>query len=107
VWLEKNGFEILAHNWRHGRYELDLIAREGQTVAFIEVKTRRLGPGGPPSCAVDALKRKRIARAAAAWIATHPADGDEFRFDLIEVVDAPGEDPLVDLIRNAFQADNG
>lgn len=106
-WLERNGHRVLATNWRHGRCEIDIVARETDTIAFVEVKTRRLGPGGRPAEAVTARKRHRLIRAAAAWIALHPGERGEFRFDIIEIVIAPGGTPLIEHRRDAFHADAG
>jgi putative endonuclease len=105
AWLEARGIRILDRNWRHGRYEIDIIVRESDVVAFVEVKTRRLGPGGAPAAAVNARKRARLTRAAAAWIRGHPRESGSFRFDILEVVNAPGRAPLVEWTRDAFQAD--
>jgi putative endonuclease len=106
-WLAANGFRILATNWRRGRDEIDIVAREKGTVAFVEVKTRRLGPCGRPAEGLRGDQRKRLARAAAAWIGQHPGEPGEYRFDIVEVVMAPGGPPLVELLRDAFQADAG
>jgi putative endonuclease len=105
-WLERNGMRLLHRNWRQGRNEIDLIVRDGQTIAFVEVKTRRLGPGGPPAAAVNAAKRRRLARAAAGWIATHPGEGLEFRFDIVEVTLAAGRAPLVEHWPDAFRTED-
>lgn len=104
-WLEGRGLRVVARNWRAGRAEIDLVAREGKTVIFVEVKTRRLGPGGRPAEAVDGRKRRNVVRAAGAWIAAHPRTGGEFRFDVVEVTLAAGGPPLVDHIPDAFRAD--
>lgn len=104
-WLERRGMLVLDRNWRYGRCELDLVARDGDTIAFIEVKTRRLGPGGAPSAAVDASKRRRLVRAAGAWIARRPGAGREFRFDIVEVTIAPGGEPLVEHWTDAFRSE--
>ena len=104
-WLRRQGFEVLDRNWRHGRDEIDIVARRGGVVAFVEVKTRRLGPGGPPASAVDARKRRRMIRAARAWIGRHPGTAGEFRFDILEVVTAPGDAPLIEHRPDAFHAD--
>ncbi|MEJ2547146.1 MAG: YraN family protein [Gemmatimonadota bacterium] len=105
AWLEARGIRVLDRNWRHGRYEIDIIARDSGTIAFVEVKTRRLGPGGAPAAAVNSRKRARLNRAAAAWIHGHPRESGPFRFDILEVVNAPGRAPLVEWTRDAFQAD--
>ena len=106
-WLVRHGFRVLATNWRHGRSEIDIVAREKSTIVFVEVKTRRLGPGGRPAEAVSGKKRHRLFRVAAAWIALHPGECGEFRFDIIEIVIAPGGPPLVEHRRDAFHADAG
>ncbi len=104
-WLAARGLRVLARNWRAGREEIDIVAGEGRTVAFVEVKTRRLGPGGRPAEAVDRRKRRALVRAAAAWIAAHPGTGAAFRFDVVEVTLAAGGPPLVDHWPDAFTAD--
>jgi len=104
-WLERHGMRVLDRNWRQGRNEIDLIMRDGATIAFVEVKTRRLGPGGTPAAAVNAAKRRKLARAAAAWIATRPGEGREFRFDIVEVTIAAGGAPLIEHWPDAFRTD--
>jgi putative endonuclease len=105
-WLEAQGMRVLCRNFRHRRNEIDLVVRDGQTVAFVEVKTRRLGPGGAPAAAVGPAKRRRIASAAAAWIVARPGEGREFRFDVIEVTNAPGRAPLVEHWPDAFRIED-
>ena len=105
-WLERNGMRLLHRNWRQGRNEIDLVMRHRQTIAFVEVKTRRLGPGGTPAAAVTAAKRRRLARAAAAWIVSHPETGREFRFDIVEVTIAAGRPPLVEHWPDAFRTED-
>ncbi len=69
------GYQILARNVRAGGVELDLIVRRGRRLVFVEVKARE-GPGyGDPLEAVDARKRARLRRGAAAWLAANPAAG--------------------------------
>lgn len=82
-WLARNGWTILARNFRLGHKEVDLIARRGEIVAFVEVKTRA-GPGwGHPLEAVTRAKRAEIATVARAWIARHGRRGEVYRFDAI------------------------
>ena len=83
AWLEARGWRILARNVRAGGVELDLVARRGRTVAFVEVKTRRSRTAGLPEEAIDAGKRARLVRGAAAWLATHGRRGWQPRFDVI------------------------
>ena len=104
--LQGKGYHILDRNFRHDRYELDIVARDGSTVVFCEVKTARTGKFGPATSWVTPEKTKRIARAAEDYIAVKELSGIEFRFDVIgiEVVD---NDRLINHIENAFMAPEG
>lgn len=102
--LRDAGLAILDRNWRSGRRELDVVAREGEVVAFVEVKTRGGGPQAPLE-AIGRAKRRDLRRAAEAWIHTHPGVGREFRFDAVSVRLRPGAEPVVRHVRNAFYAD--
>lgn len=94
AWLRRRSYRILHVRWRGGGGEIDLIAREGGTLVFVEVKSApRLGAGAQR---VDRTKAERVRRAARAYIreAEEPAD---FRFDVLEDSDAGFR-----LIRGAF-----
>jgi len=104
-YLERIGCRILARNWRAGRLELDLVVRDGSTVAFVEVKTRRPGPQ-LPSEAVDRRKRARIRRAAACWIARRRDGAAEYRFDVVAVRVEPGGAFRIRHFPGAFTADD-
>ncbi len=81
--LEASGWQIVAHRFRMGRLEVDLVARKGPLVAFVEVKTRN-GPGfGSPLEAVTWSKRREIVRVAKAWMDRHGHPDDIYRFDVI------------------------
>jgi len=83
--LRRLGWEILDRNWRHGPLELDLVCREGDTLVFVEVKTRAVG-GLTPACeALTPTKRERLIRAARQWLAAHNAWTQPCRFDLAAV----------------------
>ncbi len=103
--LRRAGIRILDRNWRSGHRELDLVAREGDVVAFVEVKARGPGPQDPLE-ALGPAKRRDLGRAAAAWIGAHPGVGREFRFDVVAVRLRPGAQPEVEHVRNAFYADD-
>jgi len=99
------GLEILDRNWRSGRREIDLVAREGPVVAFVEVKARGPGPQAPLE-AIGRAKRRDIRRAAEAWIHAHPGVGREFRFDAVSVeVDATGR-ARIEHVREAFRGED-
>ena len=81
--LERRGYRILARNARAGGVEIDLIARRGGTVTFVEVKTRRGDLCGTPEAAVDAHKQARLIRGATAWLRNHRGRVRRIRFDVI------------------------
>jgi len=100
--LKRNGFKILARNVRLSRYEIDIIAREGDTIAFVEVKTRRSDSFAMPEENVDARKQNHIRRAAHVYIADHGDDETYYRFDIASVLLPDGDKPTITLYRDAF-----
>ena len=66
------GYRILGTNVWSAGCELDLIVRRGRRLVFVEVKSKSGPRFGPPEAMVDARKRRRLARGAAAWVARHP-----------------------------------
>ena len=82
------GYRILDANVRSGGHELDLIARRGSRLVFVEVKERARGSYGGPVGAVNREKRRRVRHAAASWLQTHPETAAlEIRFEVAAVVD--------------------
>ena len=82
-YLEERGYRVLARNVRAGGVELDLVVSRGGVVAFVEVKARRGRSHGGAEEAVDARKRARLVRGAAAWLANQPARYRQARFDVV------------------------
>jgi putative endonuclease len=86
--LVGRGWRLLGRNVRVGRGELDIIARRGRILAFVEVKARRTSTCGAPEDAIDLRKRRQVARLAELWLAARPwqlLGVDEVRFDVIAV----------------------
>jgi putative endonuclease len=81
--LEAAGMHVLDRNWRCRRGEIDIVALDGRTVVFCEVKTRRTATFGTPAEAVGPVKVRRLRGLAAAWLAEHPEVRGEVRFDVI------------------------
>lgn len=81
--LERRGWTILHRNWRWHRKEIDIVARRGAIVAFVEVKARRSATLGHPLEAVTARKRRELEAAAHGWILRHGAARDCYRFDAV------------------------
>lgn len=89
-YLEGEGFEIIERNWRTRDGEIDIVARYGDLVAFVEVKARRGTRFGEPEESVTPSKIRRIRRVAAEYLSQAPVSG-EVRFDVIGVRFGPGE----------------
>jgi putative endonuclease len=106
-YLRDKGMKILGRRLRVGkRDELDLLARKGDTLVFIEVKTRRSETFGRPSAAVNKDKRFRISRAAMRYMKKLKKKPLYFRFDIVEVVGKPDQDaPIIRHLPNAFTLD--
>ncbi len=101
--LERKGFAVLAHRFRMGRLEIDLVARRGCLVAFVEVKTRRSPTYGSPLEALTWRKKREIARVAQAWVDRSGAPGDTYRFDLIGVTVHSSGAHRVEHVPDAFR----
>ena len=83
--LLKLGWRIEAHRFRLGHHDLDVVARLGSLVAFIEVKTRRSSRFGQAVEAVGARKQAVMARLAELWRLRFGLPGDRYRFDVIAI----------------------
>lgn len=101
-YLQRQGYTIIGRNYRTrgGTAEVDLIARDGDTVVFVEVKTRATDRFGAPDEAVDRAKREKIVRAAAEFLYRTECDRDRIRFDIVSVLFDDGE--RIEHIRAAF-----
>ncbi len=99
--LQSLGFEILETNWRHRRWEVDIIAQEANILVFVEVKTRSYDYFGKPEEFVTQAKQRHLATAAAAYMELH---GHEWaiRFDVVAVLKQKNSSFSVELIRDAF-----
>ncbi|PYO68531.1 MAG: YraN family protein [Gemmatimonadetes bacterium] len=86
-YLLARGWHIVAHRFRVGHTEIDLIARQGSLVAFVEVKARRGTAFGSPLEAVTGAKRRELVKAARVWVDRHGRPADVYRFDCIAIID--------------------
>lgn len=104
-YLRRRGYVIVAHGQRDSLGEIDLIAVEGRTVVFVEVKTRTGNFAGHPADAVDAQKQRRLTRLAAAYLKRHDLLECATRFDVI-AVSWPDEKrrPVIEHFKSAFEA---
>ncbi len=99
--LETHGYKIVARNVRTPLGEIDLVARQGKTLVFIEVKLRRSLQFGTPAEAVTLRKQQRLRRAAQFYLMQYPQQAESIRFDVIAIL-WQGDRPQIDIIPAAF-----
>ncbi len=90
VFLEAKGYTILATNWRHLKLEIDLIARQADTIVFVEVKFRKNDEYGEPELFVNRKKQNFIIKAANAYLELHHIQY-ESRFDIVALSEKRNE----------------
>ena len=105
--LKAKGYRILGRRVHvTARDELDLVARDGDVIVFVEVKTRKTESFGAPLTAVDRAKRHTTSRAAVRYLQRVKFPNVYIRFDVVEVVGQEGDiNPVVRHIENAFTLD--
>jgi putative endonuclease len=104
-YLERRGHRIAGRNVKAGGVEIDLVIERAGVVAFVEVKTRRSRALGAPEEAVDARKRARLVRGAAAWLREQRRFPRQVRFDVVTCEPHPDGTWRIRHIESAFDAD--
>lgn len=105
--LVQGGLEILDRNWHCSQGEIDLIARDGRQLVFVEVKTRRSQRFGAPEEALTVRKRRRIQRAAWTYLEQHDKLQAQWRVDVVAVVqNRAGELDRLEHFENALEAES-
>ena len=107
--LQSLGYKILARGHRQKLGEIDLIALDGQTIVFVEVKTWHSGAGGDPSEAVDIRKQEKLSRAALIYLKRRNLLEQPARFDVVSIVwqgnpSANSSGPQIRHFVSAFEA---
>jgi putative endonuclease len=102
VALEARGYRVLARRYRTRAGEIDLVAQDGDTIVFVEVKARRSGEFGDPVEAVTRLKQHRVVAMAADYLARAGLAERPVRFDVVGVV-MDGEASSVEVHVDAFR----
>ncbi len=101
--LRAAGYTILEHGWRCGSLgEIDLIARHGQDLVFVEVRARR---GAEPGAALESIGRRKqakIARLAQEYLNRHSLKDISWRIDVVAIAFMPGKPAQVDIVQNAI-----
>lgn len=100
--LQKLGLKFLTANFRSGRGEIDLIFRDGDCLAFVEVKTRSSEDWTRPAAAVDARKRRLLSQTALDYLKRLKNPRVKFRFDIVEVLLRDGKVREVRHLPNTF-----
>lgn len=102
AYLKGQKFTIVERNFRCKAGEVDIVARDGKTFVFVEVKARRTLSFGPPQLAVTPFKQRQISKAALTWLAKNRLHESNARFDVIAILLREHQVPEIDHIRNAF-----
>ena len=101
-YLRRKGYRIVARGQREGRSEIDLVAVDGRTVVFVEVKTLASAELGHPAEAVTPDKQRALTRGALAFLKRHDLLEYASRFDVVAITWA-GPKPKIEHIQNAFE----
>lgn len=99
--LRKKGYTIIEKNYQSSLGEIDIVAREGNVLIFVEVKIRRSPDFGPAKAAVGLRKQRKLSQVALTYLNHHRLKDVPARFDVV-AIDFIGGQPAVELIRNAF-----
>lgn len=106
IFLKRNGYVILERNFSCLFGEIDIIAKDKEAVAFIEVRTRRSDEYGLPVESIRRAKKKKLIRTAWFYIKGRNLEDSLFRFDVVSVlIGNRGRRPEVGLIKDAFGED--
>ncbi|MFZ3073009.1 MAG: YraN family protein, partial [Thermodesulfobacteriota bacterium] len=108
--LEKKGYKILERNYRTRYFEVDIIAKDGQTVVFVEVKKRRSARYGSAKEAIGQRKMKRLVMAAKDYMSKRREGlerGLNVRFDVVAIETHRDSNERVEHVIGAFEADDG
>lgn len=103
--LKSSGYKIIAQNYKNRFGEIDIIAREKDTVVFIEVKARHTDTFGEPEAAVGRFKQGQISKTALCYLKENKLLDKKARFDIVAIryID---QAPKINLIKNAFELDS-
>lgn len=102
TYLKGQGFKIVECNFRSVCGEIDIVARDGRTIVFVEVKCRKNDNYGPPQLAVTPFKQRQISKAALVWLSRKKLYDAEARFDVVAIMLRDHDLPEIEHIRNAF-----
>ncbi len=102
AYLIERGYQIIERNYLLRGGEIDIIAKDGETLCFVEVRSRKNADLGHPLASVTLSKQRHLVRAAKHYLMTHPGLDCPMRFDVVGIVLNPYE---ITLVQNAFYAE--
>ena len=100
-WLTGKGYTILHRNWRHGRYEVDIIAARQAVIHIIEVKCRQSTAYGRPEASVSRKKIGHLLQAASAWLYRYPGH-TRVQYDVLAITLRKMEEPEFLMIEDVY-----
>ncbi|MDT3695936.1 MAG: YraN family protein [Ignavibacterium sp.] len=101
-YLLEKGFEILKRNYQFSHGEIDIIAMDGETLVFIEVKTRKTLEYGEPEYAITKKKIQQIKKVAELYLFDNEIEEADCRFDVIAIILGSENNPQITHYENAF-----
>ena len=102
--LVRLGYTIVARRYRTERGDIDIVAEEGETLVFVEVRARATGECGTAAESVTDEKKRQVARMARDYLSLHDVSGRACRFDVVAIDRALSAEPEVTVYRDAFDA---
>lgn len=100
--LIASGLTIVERNWRCGQGEIDVVARDGDELVFVEVKTRSSVRYGHPLESITPVKLARLRRLAGEWCTQHPGASERIRIDAVAVIAPVGGAVQIEHVRRVF-----
>jgi putative endonuclease len=100
--IKKLGYQIICRNYRTKLGEIDIIAKENDTIVFVEVKSRRTSTFGHPKYSITPKKQKQISKTALYYLKSTNQSNVRARFDVVTVISVNGK-PNVEIFKNAFE----
>jgi putative endonuclease len=100
--LKKQGYRIVEQNYRTNLGEIDIIAKEKDTLVFVEVKARNSSRFGNPKGAVTPKKKRKISMVALQYLKSSQQNKAKARFDVV-AISLSGSSPKIELVKNAFE----
>jgi putative endonuclease len=102
AFLRQRGYEIIENNWRCTRGEIDIIARAGEMIVFVEVRTRHADVTSEAFESVNVRKQSRMQTAVHLYIAEHKLEDSTWRIDVIAIALPRSGKPLIEQVEDAF-----